>query len=302
MGIHCIGNSGDVERRRNYNQGFRNPVYIEGIQGFFTKDRDEFFRLWPRWPTKFQASAPVSTPTVFSFTIPGPFLSQEVVIGGVDAFGNAISINDDGNGGLWMQSPNPQVSVPTYGAVYPPGSPQAGFPIPGMYNLNTDNPGLNLRTNIGSVNYVTGAMSFTLPQPLKAGTTLTVFVSQYQTGRPYSLLFWNNVITIRPVPKLIHKIEVEVYLTPVQFMMTTDSPIMNQWVKYLAYASAVEILRQRQDMEGVENLMEGFRRQEGLVLERQAVEEINSRNQTVFASSQGYAAGNYGWNQGWWGG
>ena len=37
----------------NYNQGVRAPLYIDGIRGFFFKDRDEFYRLWPRWPTLF---------------------------------------------------------------------------------------------------------------------------------------------------------------------------------------------------------------------------------------------------------
>ena len=43
-------------------------------------------------------------------------------------------------------------------------------------------------------------------------------------------------------------------------MMTTDHPILNQWVQYIAYGVACEILRQRQDMDGVANLMEGFKR------------------------------------------
>jgi hypothetical protein len=147
---------------------------------------------------------------------------------------------------------------------------------------------------------VTGVFNINFPVAPAAGTIITLWVSQYQTGRPYSLLFWNNEFTIRPVPKLIHKVEIETYLTPVQFMSTTDSPILNQFVQYLAYGAACEILRQRQDMQGLANLMEGFKRQEALVLERQGTEEINSRNQTIFASSQGNGNaqnqwGNYGW-------
>jgi hypothetical protein len=38
----------------NYNQGIRAPVYVEGILGTFFKDRNQFFNLWPKWPTKFQ--------------------------------------------------------------------------------------------------------------------------------------------------------------------------------------------------------------------------------------------------------
>src|SRR6185369_830845 len=147
-----------------------------------------------------------------------------------------------------------------------------------MHNQNTLNPGLNTLVDIGGVDYVTGQISFDLPSgiSLASGTLFTVWVSQYQPGRPYCLLFWNNEFTIRPVPTRIHKVEVETYLTPVQFLNSTDSPILNQWAQYIAYLAAMEILRDRQDLEGVENLREGMMRQEALVLERQGIEEIGT--------------------------
>lgn len=291
----------------NYCQGVRAPLYVEGITGTFFKDRGQFFNLWPRWPTKFTPISGDGNTVTFSFTIPAPFLSKEVVLGGVDANGTAISVNDDGNGNLLLQVPNPVVTAPPYTDVYTvsnaPIPALVGQPIPGMHNQNTLNPGLN-RTNtqtssftnaIGTVDYVTGLFNITFPVAPAAGTQMTLWVSQYQTGRPYCLLFWNNEFTIRPVPKLIHKIEIEVYMTPVQFMLSTDSPILNQWSQYLAYGTAMEILRDRQDFDGVEGLREGFMRQEGLVLERQGIEEIGIPNYQLFNSTQGYSVyGGYG--------
>lgn len=272
----------------NYNQGVRAPVFVEGIQGSFFKDRTEFYSMWPRWPTKFQ-EAVGSITAAFTFTIPGPFLSKEVVIGCTDSSGAAISIADDGNGNLQLQTPNPVLSVPV----------QTLNPVvPGMYNKNTANPGLIQVTNIGTVNYVTGVftINFTLAGITAVlGQEMTVWVSQYNTGRPYSLLFWNNEFTIRPIPSEIHKVEVETYLTPVQFLQTTDNPIINQWWKYLAYLAAAEILRDRQDFDGIANIMEGLQRQESLVLERQGTEEIGSRNATIYASSQGNGNGQNQW-------
>lgn len=282
----------------NFNQGVRAPVYVEGIQGSFFKDRQQFYSLWPRFPTKFQPIAGDGVTTIFTFTIPGPFLSKEVVLGGVDTNGDAISVNDDGEGNLQLQIPNPVTTVPPYYST--PTNPITP-PIPGMHNQNTGNPGLsyvstttNGYSGIGTVDYVTGVFNIEFPVAPAAGTVMTLWVSQYQTGRPYSLLFWNNEFTIRPVPKLIHKVEVETFLTPVQFMEITDVPILNQWWQYIAFGSACEILRDRQDMDGVENLKEGMKRQEALVLERQAVEEIFQPNITLFNSSQqvyGYGAG-----------
>lgn len=281
----------------NYNQGVRAPVYVEGIQGSFFKDRQQFYNVWPRFPTLFQPINGDGVTTFFTFTIPGPFLSKEVVLGGIDASGSPISVNDDGNGKLLLQVPNPVVTVPPYTDVYnasnAPTPAQIGSPIPGMHNQNTLNPGLNrtdtattpFSVSIGNVNYVTGVINVNFPVAPASGTQMTLWVSQYQTGRPYNLLFWNNEFTIRPVPKLIHKVEVETFLTPVQFMETTDSPILNQWWQYIAIGAAIKVLEDRQDMEGVENLLVLFNRQESLILERQSVEEIFQPNFTIFNSA-----------------
>jgi hypothetical protein len=283
----------------DFNQGVRAPVYVDGIQGTFYKDRQEFFNLFPRWPTKFNPIKGDGVTQIFNFTIPGPFLPGNVTLGGTASGGNAIAASDDGKGNMYLQVPAPVVTVPNYPAVPTPG------PFPGMLNQNTQNPGLLTQIYLGSVNYVTGAFALNFPSgyipasPTQNYPAINLFVVQYSTGRPYCLLFWNNYFEIRPVPKLVHKIEVETYLTPVQFMLTSDDPILSQWAQYLAYGTAIEILRRRQDMAGVANLMEGFKRQEGLVLERQGTEEINQRNRTIFSGTLPNQGWNNGWNQGW---
>jgi hypothetical protein len=284
----------------NYNQAIRAPVYVEGILGTLYKDRQQFYNVWTRFPTKFTPISGDGITTIFSFTIPAPFLSKEVVLGGIDASGNPISVNDDGNGNLQLQVPNPSVAVPPYTAVNPPLSTT---PIPGMHNSNTLNPGLNytgtktgtFTNGIGTVDYVTGLFNIEFPVAPASGTQMTLWVSQYQPGRPYNILFWNNEFTIRPVPKLIHKVEVETYLTPVQFMLSTDQPILAQWAKCLAYLVAMEIQRDRNDFDGTNQLMEGFKRQEALVLERQANDEIFTPNYQLFNSTQqNYINGGFG--------
>ncbi len=282
----------------NYNQGIRAPVYVDGILGSFYKDHLEFFNIWPKWPTLFQPIAGDGVTTAFNFTIQSPFLSKEVTLGGVSTTGVAIAVSDDGLGSLYVQVPNAVVSVPAYGAGYTTG-PLTGRPIPGMYNKNTLNPGLTTPKYIGSVNYVTGvfSMDFALAGLIPAaGQSMTLFLSLYQTGKPYSLMFWNNEITIRPVPKLVHKITVEAYLTPTQFMATTDNPILNQWSKYIALGASIDILTDRQDFDGVAGLTPMFKNQEGLVLERQGVEEIGMRNSTIFCAGQ-QQAGNINGSQ-----
>ncbi len=279
----------------NYSQGIRGPMYIDGIQGSLFKDRQQFFNTWPKFPTKLQPASGDGVTTSFSFTIQGPILPNTVTLGCLSTTGSTITITDDGSGNLYYRFPNTRVYDPSVNA-----NPQT----PGMSNSNTLNPGVTNSILVGTVGYVTGVFAFdtALASVIPAsGEYFNLFYYLYQTGRPYSLLFWNNTFTIRPVPRLVHEVEVEIYLTPVQFMESTNTPILNQWAKYLAYGAAMDILFDRQDLDGVENLKPMLDKQEALVLERQAVEEINTPNYTLFNSTvqnYGYGAGLGGWG-GW---
>jgi len=367
-------------------QGFRAPVYFEGIQGNFFKNRDQLFNLYPRYPTQFQKGGlggsitniiQPTNPTqivdpnhglqtgsiitinnvggmvqlngntytvtvidannftlngidntgfsaytgggswfsnnTFSFTLFGnnqnPFpqpnfgiLSTQLVIGGIDDNGDPVRIIDDGGAvvnayGIGSNTTNGQLLFLTQNNVgnnvYLNSLNQQKPAIPPLSPLPIPSPPLSLTQQYcGTVNYVTTQINLLIPVPLQAGSQLNIWAATYQVGRPYNLLFWNNELTIRPVPDNVYLCEVEVFQTPAQFMATTDNPILNQWAQYIAYGAASEILRDRQDMEGVENLKEGFTRQEGLVLERQAVEEIGQPNITTFNSTQlGFGVG-----------
>lgn len=302
-------------------QGFRAPVYFEGIQGNFFKNRDQLYNLYPRYPTQYQPASGDGITTSFTFILFGnnvnPFpqpnfgiLSTQVVIGGIDVNGNPIRIIDDGGAvvnsyGIGSNTTVGQLlfinqnSVGNNVYLDPTSIPinKQEPAIPPLSPLPVPSPPVVLTPQYcGTVNYVTTSITVNFPVAPAAGTMINVWASQYQVGRPYNLLFWNNEFTIRPVPDNVYLCEVEAYQTPSQFMNTTDNPVLNQWAQYIAYGSAREILRDRQDMEGVANLEEGFMRQEGLVLERQAVEEINQPNITMFNST------NYGNNScGGWG-
>jgi len=381
-------------------QGFRAPVYFEGIQGNFFKNRDQLYNLYPRSPTLFQQGAETLSGTITSITQPSnpcsifsaahglqtgayiyitgvtgmvelnnqvyqitrvnnnrftlngidntsfgaytgggtwtttnssfdfslfsnvqyPYpqpssgiLSTQVVIGGIDINGDPIRIVDDGGA---VVDANGIGSNTTTGRllyiqqnrvgnnVYIDGSGLQQPSIPplsplGGYNNDQPYPPSPLTSQyIGTVNYVTTQIEMSLPVPVMPGTLLSIWAATYQVGRPYNLLFWNNEFTIRPVPDKVYLVEVEAYQTPAQFLFTSDNPQLKQWAQYIAYGAACEILRERQDMDGLQNLMEGFKRQEALVLERQAVEEIQQPNITLFNSTQtGYGYG-IGWGIG----
>ena len=280
--VYTFYTSANVDRYPldvNYDQAVRAPVYFDGVQGGFWKDRSQFFNLWPKLMTQFQPVSGDGSTQTFSFTIQGPFLAGDVILGGTTTSGSAFSVTDDGANNLYLATPNPITSTP---------SAFNNSNIPGMYNRNLDNPGLLNYVSVGTVDYLSGAFSldFTTAGITPAsGELITVRVAQYQPGKPYTMLFWNNEFTIRPVPDAIHKVEVETFLTPVQFMSENDHPILNQWWKCIAYYASCEIQRERNDFESVNLLMEGLQKQIGLVLERQSCEEIGQPNFNLFNST-----------------
>jgi len=235
-------------------------------------------------------------------------LSTQLVIGGIDINGNPIRIVDDGGAvvnsfGIGNNTTNGQLlflNQNTVGNnVYLDSFNNQQNAIPPLSPLPSPSPPSSLSSQYcGTVNYITTQIDVTFPVPPQPGSMINIWAATYQSGRPYNILFWNNEITIRPVPDNIYMVELEAFQTPSQFLQTSDLPILNQWAQYIGYGTAMEILRQRQDMEGVENLREGFMRQEGLVLERQAVQEITFPNITLFNStSTGFGCGG-GWGMG----
>ena len=238
-------------------QGIRAPVYVEGVQGWLYKDRNAFYSVYPTLSQQYTPDAGDGTTTNFTFTISGPFLPNNVVIG-TEAGGSRVAITDDGAGGFVLA------------------------------NTTT--------TVVGSVDYVSGAFNITFPTAPDDGANITVWVALYSASRPYSILFWKDTITVRPVPDNIYRITYEAYQTPAQLLASDQSPALKQWWQYLAFGVSCEILRDRQDMEGLANVMEGFKRQEQLVLERQATEEIGQANATIY-NSTGNINSNY---IGWW--
>jgi hypothetical protein len=242
----------------NVYQGIRSPIYIEGREGYFYKDRGEFYRVWPRVTTQFTPATGDGVTTTYTWTIQGPFFANDVTIGFENVTGGYTKVEDNGAGGFVLGGTTTPVT--------------------------------------GSVDYVTGAFSITFPIAPQSGADITVWVKQYTAGRPRCLLFWNDYFIVRPVPDLVYRIEVEAYRAPNIFALDTDSPILRQWWQYIAFGAAIKVLEDRQDIEGIANLMPSFKQQEALVLERQGVEEINQRNSTIFSgANQNLYDGYQGW-------
>jgi hypothetical protein len=227
------------------------PIYIAGYDSFYTESREQFYRVYPQVNFE-QILATGSGVANYTGTVTQtPFLQNNVTIGAVDSAGNALQVNDDGDG-----------------------------------NLIGD---VGVGTN--TVNYTTGAVDVTFSASIPNPNEITIFTVPYVASRPEAMLFFDNQFILRPVPDKIYRVEVEIYRQPSYLMNTSSVPELKQWWQYIAYGAAKKVLEDRQDMESLSAIMPGFKEQERLVLRRTIVQQTNERVATIYTEQTGFPFG-----------
>jgi hypothetical protein len=259
------------------------PVYIAGVQAFFTQDRTVFYGNWPQTnfvqqtgffgngtqgPFAGVLPPPVNQPSNFSTAIPH-VLQGSVLFTCQDANGNDMILIDY------------PVSNTT-GALGVPGVPQT---LPSPY---------------GQVNYVTGAFTATFPSNTAVsvppqGNPVWSEAIYYVPGLPTTVLYYDNQFVFRPVPDKAYVVQVEANMVPTQFFETTDNPLIKQWWQYIAMGAAIKIFQDRRDYDSVNMIMPEFLNQQSLVLSTSMEQYTNQRSITIYTNN-GIASG---WNA-WW--
>lgn len=239
----------------NGNLYYHQPLYIDGYRGTWFQDRTQFYAKWPKISVEVDEGNGDGTPGPYAFTIDAvPLLRNEVFISAVDANGDVQVARDDGSG-----------------------------------NLVRSDTG----ATIGSINYTTGAVAaLTFPQAIPTTSDINSKSVQLELGRPRDAMFFRDYIEVRPVPDGVYKVTFEVYQTPTDFIATNADPRLRQWWEYIAYGASKKVLEDRQDMQGVAALIPEMQRQEGLILERTALEDSDLRAATIYTGSA--ADGGYG--------
>lgn len=235
----------DVNTTANTYESIREPIYVEGRRANYFTDRGQFYNAWPRTHSLNTSLTGDGSTTAFSLAIGAPILPFECVIGYLDVGGDYIKVEDGGDGILYLA---------------------------------------NTSTAAGTITYSSGSISLTLLTAPDNGQTISVWYYTYSPGRPTSVMFWKNELVVRPVPDRVYRVQVEAYKFPAA-MGSTDTPEIKQWMQYLALLAAVKILADRQDMEGLENLVPLLDRQQRLVKNRKANELIGRRAPTIYAGN-----------------
>lgn len=241
------------------------PVFLAGIQGFFTQWRDVFYGYWPQTNTIADTQLRGDgVTTAFNGTVVAkPMLQNNVNFNAVDATGESMVLTD-----------NPVSN--TIGALGLPNAPQT-LPSP-----------------FGQINYVTGAFSVNFPNPPANAATIYVENIAYQPGKPLAILYYDDKFTIRPVPDKTYAIQIEADIRPTELLNAAQEPQKEQFWQYIAYGAAIKIFQDRMDMDSVQMVMPEFNKQERLVLRTSLAQQANDRTVTIYTQGKNYGFGWFG--------
>ncbi len=246
------------------------PLYLAGIPGFYTQNREVFYGTYPQTATI--ASTNVygdGVSTEFSGTIfAAPVLQNNAIMTAVNNAGTSMILVDyplDNVVGVWGL----------------PGVPQTS-PLP-----------------YGTINYVTGAFTVEFPSAVGAQLPVTSEVIAYNPGKPLAMLYYDNQFIIRPVPDQTYSVQIEADIRPTELLNTAQGPNIEQWWQYIAMGAAKKIFEDRMDMDSVQLLMPMFREQENLVLRTTLTQQANERTITIYTQGKNLGFGPIFGSGGW---
>lgn len=242
------------------------PVYIAGVQSYFTQYRDQFYGYWPQTNTIADTQLRGDgVATAFNGTVTAhPMIQNNVMFNSVDAAGNSMVL----------------VDYPTSNETGLLGLPESTAPLS------------------GTINYVTGVFTLTFPNPPVALAPVYVTNIAYQPGKPIAMLYYDDVFTVRPVPDKSYIISVEADIRPTELLASNQQPQKEQMWQYIAFMASKKIFEDRMDMDSVGLIMPACKEQERLVLRTSLVQEANQRTATIYTQGKVFGYGFFG-QTGW---
>lgn len=248
------------------------PVFLAGIQGFYTQWRDVFYGYWPQTNTIADTllRGDGSTGPFSGIVTAHPMLQNNVIFTVLDTGDRPMVIVD-----YPVKDVNGVVSSTT-GALGLPNQPEV---LPSPY---------------GQINYVTGAFTVNFPAATQVQAPIYIENIAYLPGKPLAILYYDNKFTIRPVPDKVYSIQIEADIRPTELLATNQSPQLEQWWQYIAYGASKKIFEDKDDNESIQALMPEFKQQERLVLRTSIMQRANERTVTIYTQGKNFGFGWFG--------
>jgi hypothetical protein len=146
---------------------------------------------------------------------------------------------------------------------------------------------------VGSVNYLTGAITVTFLNAIPSGNQINSQSIPYSAGRPQAVFFFDNTFTFRPIADKPYLFQIDAYYNPAAFLNTTNAVPFRFMTEYFARGTARKILQDYGDVEQMTLYEPFFREQENFVLRKSYRQISNTRVATVFQGQTSFNPGSY---------
>lgn len=235
----------------DYYVGVEPPLYIDGRQSYFTQDQSTFFNLY-----EYQAiETNIGTGdggNIYNLVIPS---------GNLPALPGQVSLCvGDGTG--------------------------RNFTAQDLPNDPFDNLGIFVGDGItaSSINYVTGAVSLTYSFGIPNGEPILIKTIPYTAGRPSTVLFYNNIFSLRPVPDGCYQIKIAAYRNPLNLLdnLNSSTPEIKQWWQMIALGACLQVFRDRGEMELYAQYYPLYDKQMRLALRRTLNQQSSQATATIY--------------------
>lgn len=145
------------------------------------------------------------------------------------------------------------------------------------------------------INYFTGQITnLFFPTAIPAGANIFVTCSYFQSGLSRSILYYNNVLTLRSPPAFQYLVELDAYLSPAAFLNSNSAIPFGYMAEYIARGAARKILSDTGDVEQFQFYEPFFREQEQLVWKRSQRQWTSTRTETLYSLGIGSGRNGYG--------
>lgn len=257
------------------------PVFLAGIQGFFTQQRDVFYGYYP------QTNSILDTQLRGNGSV-GPF-SSIVINNQIGTSQLPFILQNSVNFNCVDANNNSMILVDT-----PINNEIGNLRAPGVALTTPFDTIIDPNNNI---NYITGQYTIMFPNLTANNATIWFEGILYQPGKPVAMLFYDEKFTIRPVPDKTYAIQLEVDIRPTELLAADQIPDLEQWWQYVSYGASKKIFEDRMDMESVQMLMPEFKQQERFVLRATLTQQANDRTTTIYTQGKEFGMGWFG--SGW---
>lgn len=246
------------------------PVYCQGYLLRYFQNKTTFYNLWPKLSVNQQVGVGGNGIGVaYTGTIPStPFYRAET-----DIFGNVTEA------GVIFSAIDPNTQSSSNSFVFT----ATDQPVTGSNIGNLVDVSGNI---LGTVNYITGAFSFTLngTDTIPAGNVIYAAVVPYQSSRPVDILFYNQQIILRPCPQQVYQVEFDISQQPTDLIGANSIPELKEWYLFICAWAAKLIYTDFPDEVGMSYLMPIWQEQMQMAQRRTLKQLGTQRSETIFSA------------------